>query len=333
MPLLNAPVELCDAIREARTIGLVGHVTPDADCLGSIASLWLALPELGCHPCAFIPEGTVSRRLSFLLRSAGLAPAPAHELDGCDLMIVVDTAKERRVNLEGRWEAMLAKPIVNIDHHSTNTQFGKWNWVNSHAASSCELVYELLRALGCQITPTIATLLYAGLHTDTQGFSLASTTTQTLAVARDLSHAGARISEVCERLHRSQSKHEFDLLKVIFANTRVTPDGRLAWSTASHSEIIAAGCSAGDIENQVEIPRSIEGISAAILLTEGHPGKVRINFRGEGTVPILHLAQQFGGGGHIHSAGAMLDGELRAIEERVISAATRFLAKLPREPL
>ncbi|MBL8878124.1 MAG: bifunctional oligoribonuclease/PAP phosphatase NrnA [Phycisphaerales bacterium] len=330
MPFSNVPVEICNAIQAATRIGLVGHVTPDADCLGSIAALWLALPELGHHPCAFVPESTVSRRLSFLLRHAGLTAAPAGELDACDLVIVVDTAKERRVNLEGKWESLLAKPLLNIDHHSTNTRFGKWNWVNSHAASSCEMVYELLRALNCQVTPTIATLLFAGLHTDTQGFSLASTTAHTLAIAHDLAGAGARISEVCERLHRSQSKPEFDLVKVIYANTRVTPDGRLAWSSASYDEITAAGCTAGDIENQVEIPRSIEGISAAILFSEGHPRKIRINFRGEGTVPILNLAQQFGGGGHIHSAGAMLDGDLREIESRIVEAATRFLSDLPR---
>lgn len=325
----HVPAEILETIRAAGRIGLVGHVTPDADCLGSISALWLALPELGVSPHAFIPEATISRRLSFLVRHAGLTPAAAGELEHCDLVVVVDTAKERRVNLDGKWDALLTRPILNIDHHATNTRFGRWNWVNQHASSSCEMVYELLRALNCRITPTIATLLYAGLHTDTQGFSLAGATVNTFAVARDLAEAGARVSEVCERLHRSQSRQEFDLLKTIFANTRTTPDGRLAWSTVSHAEITAAGCTAEDIENQVEVPRSIEGIAAAILFSEGNPRKIRINFRGEGTVPILHLAQQFGGGGHLHSAGAMLDGELREVEERVISAAVRFLEQLP----
>lgn len=328
MPFSDVPGEICDAIRAANHIGFVGHVTPDADCLGSIAALWLALPELGKHVHAFVPPDTISRRLSYLMRHAGVTLARPQELDQCDLVIVVDTAKERRVNVEGKWESILSKPILNIDHHSTNTQFGRWNWVNVRAGSSCEMVYELLRALDCRITPTIATLLFAGVHTDTQGFSLASTTVNSFAVAHDLAEAGARVSDVCERLHRSQSKAEFDLLKVIYANTRVTEDGRLAWSTASYAEIVAAGCTAGDIENQVEIPRSIEGISAAILLTEGNPGKIRINFRGEGTVPILELAQLFGGGGHIHSAGAMLDGDLRAIEARVVAMATAFLTNL-----
>lgn len=325
----HIPAEIPTAIRAAGRIGLAGHVTPDADCLGSVCALWLALPELGLSPHAFIPEHTVSRRLSFLVRHAGLTPAAAGDLDTCDLVIVVDTAKERRVNLHGTWDTLLTKTVINIDHHATNTRFGRWNWVNPHASSSCEMVYELLRALNCRITPTIATLLYAGLHTDTQGFSLAGATANTFAVASDLAEAGARISEICERLHRSHSRQEFDLLKTIFANTRVSPDGRLAWSTVSHTELASAGCTAEDIENQVEVPRSIEGISAAILLSEGNPGKIRVNFRGEGAVPILHLAQQFGGGGHLYSAGAMLDGALHEVEERVISAAVRFLEQLP----
>lgn len=316
-------------LRSAKRVALIAHVTPDADCLGALAALWLALPELGQYPFAAIPPGTVSRRLDYLLRHTGMRPAALADLQSCDLVVTLDTAKERRVNLDGKLEALPGIPVLNIDHHSTNTRFGRWNWVEAHRSSTSEMVYELLRALGCRITPTIATALYAGIHSDTHGFSLSNTTPRSLEIGHELALAGARVHEVCEKLNRSLARGEFELLKLIFANTRVSADGRLAWSSASHAEISATGCSASDVEDQVEVPRRVEGIRAALLFTEGNPGKVRINFRGEGETNILQLAEQFGGGGHRASAGAMLNGALREVIERVIPLAEEFVARLP----
>lgn len=322
--------EVCDAIRAADKIALIAHVTPDADCLGVIGALHLVLPELGKYPFAALPEGTVARRLAFLLELAGVQPASSEELAACDLAIVCDTAKSRRVNLEGKLEALPNAKIINIDHHTTNTRFGTWNWVEGDASSTCELIYLLLKELGCQITPTIATLIYAGMHTDTQGFSLSNTTTRSLQIAGELATAGADIIGTCERLNRSRSRSEFDLLKVIYHNTRVSDDGRLAWSTANYDEITATGCHANDIDDQVEVVRSIEGVKVAILFSEGNQGKIRMNFRGERGVAVLELAKEFGGGGHLASAGAILDGTIEEVTGRVIPAAEEYVRRLAR---
>lgn len=321
--------EVCDAIRAADRIALVGHVTPDADCFGVIGAMYLALPELGKYPLAALPDGTVARRLAFLVEMAGVNPATPDELAACDLALVMDTAKDRRVNIDGKLEALPNAKVVNIDHHATNTRFGQWNWIEGDASSTSELVYLLIRALGCQVTPTIATLIYAGIHSDTQGFSLSNTTTRSLQIAHELAQAGAEIIHTCEKLNRSRSRSEFELLKVVYTNTEVSEDGRLAWSTADHAEITRAGCHANDIDDQVEVVRSIEGVQVAILLTEGNPGKIRMNFRGERGVSVLELAKQFGGGGHHASAGAILDGTIAEVVERVIPAAKEFVRKLP----
>jgi len=327
----RVPPEICAALRGAREPVLISHVTPDADALASMGALWLALPELGQRPHLVLPAGTVSRQLRYLVDFAGLKAAHAADVRDCDLIVALDTAKDRRLNAEEHLTALTRIPILNIDHHATNTQFGRWNWIVEDASSTSELVYGLLLALGCRITPTIATLLYAGIHTDTQGFSLSNTSPQALEVACRLAYAGAHIAEVCERMHRSHSRGEFELLSLIYRNTRVSADGRLAWSTASYQEIAATGCSARDIDDQVEIPRSIEGIAVAILFTEGEPGKVRMNFRGERGVPVLELATRFGGGGHRASAGARLTGTLEEVTARVLPVALDYVASLKLE--
>jgi phosphoesterase RecJ-like protein len=322
------PAEICAAIRAARHIAIVSHVTPDADAIASSGALWLALPELGTHPHLVLPEGSVSRQLSYLMRFAGLEPARLSDVREVDLIIALDTAKDKRLNGEEHLATLTRIPILNIDHHATNTQFGRWNWIVDTASSTSELVYGVLRALGCQITPTIATLLYAGIHTDTQGFALANTDAHSLRVGHELALAGARIAEVCERMHRSRSRGEFELLTVVYRKTRVSEDGRLAWSTVDFQEIAATGCRAADIDDQVEIPRQIEGIAVAILFSEGEPGKVRLNFRGEQGVSVLELATRFGGGGHHASAGARLSGSIAEITSRVLPVAREYVAQL-----
>lgn len=320
----NSLAVVCDAIRSGERIAIAGHVTPDADCIGSIGALALALPELGKRPFIAMPPGSVSRRLEFLAAHGSVHGAAPSELAQCDRALVVDTAKDRRVNIDGKLEALPRARVINVDHHATNTMFGEWNWVDASRSSSCEMVYDVLRALGCQITPTVATLLYAGMHSDTQGFSLGNTTARSLEVAHDLAIAGARIPELCEKLHRSHSRGEFELIQIVYRNTCVSESGRLAWSTVSHAEFAHTGCVASDIDDQVEIPRSIEGVLVVILFSEGNPGKIRMNFRGERGVSVLDLAQQFGGGGHRSAAGAILDGTMEEIVRRVLPAAIQY---------
>jgi len=171
------------------------------------------------------------------------------------------------------------------------------------------------------MTPLVASLLYAGIHSDTVGFSLSTTTASALHTAAELVNAGARVAEIGERLTRSQSQSEFALNRIIHDNTRIVADGRIAYSTADHNEITTAGCTQADIDDQVAIPRSVRGIRLAILFTEGRPGRTRLNLRGEGGLNVLDLAARFGGGGHAEAAGAILDADIEHALQRVLPLA------------
>lgn len=293
----------------------------------------LALRGLGKSPTVAIQGALVPHRLQRLLGWADVHPKEDPDVDAADLVIVLDTAAENRLNIACGFHGVAHRPIVNIDHHVTNERFGTWNYVDAESSSTSELVFLALTGLGGVITPMAATMLYAGIHGDTGGFSFPNTTLRSLEVASKLAGAGARIDEVCRQILRSQTRSEFDLLRVFYDNTRVSEDGRVAWSTADHREITSVGCSHTDIDEQVSVPRSLEGVEIAILFTEGLPGRVRINFRGEGDVDVLALAREFGGGGHYNSAGTNIKN--RPIDEvvaEVVARAERYLAeRYPRQ--
>ncbi len=326
----TVPRDVLDRIASMREPVIVAHVVPDTDALGSMFGFALAFAGDGCRPRVALPAGSLSQKNAFMHDWAKVEVASPEDYKRADGFVVLDTAKKPRCNIEPvfkdvDWTA--GRPVINIDHHDTNTHFGDVNWVIADATSCAELVYKLLVAAGKKISPMAATMLYGGIHGDTLGFSLPSTSAESLRIAAELVALGANVNELCENLCRSQTRSEFDLLRHVYANTKVVAEGRVAYSTLTHAEISGAGCTAQDIDDQVSIPRSLRGVKLSFLLSEGNKGKTRINFRGEGHVDVLELARKFNGGGHAQAAGAVIDGTIPEVESRVVAAAVEHIAR------
>jgi phosphoesterase RecJ-like protein len=324
------PGAVVDALGRLRAPVLISHIVPDADALGSMLATAVAWASNTCAPKVALPKGSLSQRLTFLVEWADTAVAKPDDFGSADGFVVLDTAKKDRCNIDKElkktdWSA--GRPVVNIDHHATNTRFGDVNWVIDRAGSTAEMVYYLLRAAERPIGPTVASMLYAGMHTDTIGFSLPTTTASALRACADLLEAGADVARVGEHLCRGQRRSDFELTRIVQGNTKVAADGWLAYSSASYEEIHGAGCTAADIDEQINIPRSLEGVRLAMLFSEGRRGRTRINFRGSGSVTVVELAQQFNGGGHTQAAGAVLDCGLEEAMGRVLPRALEYVAR------
>lgn len=331
---MSPPQQLVSALAGLRRVVTVGHVTPDADSLGSMLALARAWPKGDGQTAAVsLPDAKVSSRLRFLLDLAEPTLAGPKDFERADGFVVTDTARRSRTNiprdLKAHWPD--GRTVINIDHHLSNTAFGDVNWI-APAASVCEMVYALLVATKCEIDAVTASLLYAGMMTDTVGFSLPGISGNTLRIAASLVDHGANVGLLGEQLGRSLSANEFNLLRSIYDNTRLTNDGRIAYSTATYDQIQRAGCDANDIDDQVAVPRSMIGIRIAVLLTEGRRGRVRINFRGENGTPVIELARMFGGGGHLFASGAIVDGDIDDALAAVLPVALRYLDELDAAP-
>ena len=311
---------------------VIAHVVPDADALGAMFATARACASGTCQPTVALPEGSLSQRLTFLYDMAEVTVATPNDFSAADGFVVFDTAKKGRCNVgpalkDTDWSG--GRPMINIDHHETSTRFGDVNWIVAEAGSTCELVYFLLRAADLPIDKVTASLLYAGIQTDTLGFTLPTTTASALLASADLAACGADIAGLGHRLYRSQQRSEFDLLRIIYANTRLLADGHLVYSSAGYDEIHGAGCTAADIDEQISVPRSLNGARLAMLFTEGNKGKTRINFRGSGDVTVVELAAEFKGGGHAQAAGAVLDCGLSDAIAKVLPRAAEHLKKFP----
>lgn len=126
-----------------------------------------------------------------------------------DLVIVVDTAD---LSLLGSLytdhiDLFSEVPVLNIDHHISNTQFGQLQLIDPTAASATEVLYGLFMqvpAFRDKITPDIATLLLTGLITDTRSFQNPNTTPHSLEVAAQLLEKGARQQEIIQNIYKTK---------------------------------------------------------------------------------------------------------------------------------
>jgi len=321
---VNVPQQLIDKLESARNAVIAGHVSPDVDALASMLALAHCLPA--ADTVIALPGKATTQRLQFILDLKNdIAIADPDCMAASEMIVVVDTAVTKRINIDGKWESATDKFVVNIDHHITNTDFGHINWIEDNASSTSEMIYYLIRTAGWPLDEKTATILYAGIYADTDGFSLPNATAETFEAAASLVRSGANIEHVGEKLRRSQDPHQFDLIRTVYHNTRLTEDKNVAYSTLSHDDISGAGCIPEDIDDQVSIPRSLSGIKVAILFSEGHPGIIRINLRGEEGTPVLPIAQKLGGGGHTHSAGVRIKGKFDEVVKRVLDETTDYL--------
>lgn len=323
--------EFVEHLRAANVPLILGHVTPDADCIGSAYGLALAMREQGIDATVALPTGCVANKIAFMLELAEGVPTVDSLSAGAAYgsIIIVDTAAAKRINIQPPLDLAAFETTFNIDHHITNDDFARHNWVDPHASSACEMVAVLLGCLGWKISPRVASLLYAGLYGDTGGFSLPSTSAESLKIGAELVTAGADVAHIGEQLCRSQNRSDFELLRRVYDHTTVVADGRIAYSHLSYKDITDAGCKADDIDDQVSIPRALKGVCLAMLFTEGEPGVIRINLRGEGKVTVVELAQKFGGGGHAQSAGVKMKNKpMETVISEVVGAAQDYLRTL-----
>jgi phosphoesterase RecJ-like protein len=310
--------------RWAERVVITTHVQPDGDGIGSEVALshWLRAQGKTVH---ILNPHHAPRRFRFLEKDI---PAPGFDaetaerlLEAADVLAVLDISVPARLGpLEPHVRAYEGEIVV-IDHHLGPTGFRGVDCRDTTAAATGELLHHLLVEWGAEISPEMATALYAAIAYDTGGFRYSNTTARTHLVAAELIGHGADIHEINQRVFESVSPTRARLLSRVFGEFHLEEDGRLAWIALSRDLMEEAGAEADDVEGVVEALRSLEHVEMAILFKEIEKGATKVSFRSAGDVDVSRLAGQFGGGGHKNAAGAFLKRPLAVVVEDVLAAA------------
>jgi len=312
-----------EVMKKGKRFLVVSHVSPEGDAVGSLLGVALALRSIGKEAVAYL-EDPVPEVFRFLPG----ADTVVHDLDNAgsfDATFAVDCGQKERL---GRGFVELKEPgtIVNIDHHATNDSFGDVNVIVPDASAAGELVYDMVKAAGIEITKDMAVNLYVAIHTDTGSFRYSSSTAESFIKAGDLVRCGAEPWVISRLVYENNPVRKYRLLAMVLATLDLLDaangdDGvKIATLLVTKEMFARAGADKDDADGFVNYARGIEGVQVGMLMREAGPGLYKVSLRSKGDVDVARVSMAFGGGGHRNAAGFTVEGTLDEIKSRVIAA-------------
>ena len=295
-----------------QNIVITVHQRPDGDALGTGLGLSALLKKLG-HQVHVIAPTAYPAFLNWMpgepeviVCAEGQQERSFELLNKADIIFCVDFPTLNRLNeMEPVVRSATATKVV-IDHHPTPEPFGDLIFRDTKAASTTELLYEIIEALGYQdlVDQDIAECLYTGLMTDTGSFKHASTTAKSHLVAANLIRHGADVPKVSRLIYDNNPLNKLEFLG--FALNRrlvVLKEHNTAYFVIHREDYKKFQLQTGDTEGLVNYALSVKGIVFAAVIKEKKDA-VRLSLRSSGNIPVNLWAQEyFDGGGHTNAAG------------------------------
>ncbi len=309
-------------VEKARRLGAVTHKDADGDTLGSALALAQALEPLG-KKVAVASSPPVPAAWWFL---PGIDRVNKDPLPSRAPIFVFDASDPDRTGEYA--EVVRAAPtIVNIDHHITNSHFGTVNVVSTAAASTGEIVYDLLKAWKIAIPPAAAGCLYTTILSDTGGFRHDNTSERALRAAVELVALGADPVMLARGLFKSRPPSTLRMQGKILQGLHFECDDRLVWASITQAALKESGATIEQADSAIDQLNTVREQELAILFKEVSPRLTKVSIRSRDQVDAAALAALFGGGGHKRASGIELAVPLREAERKVLTAARAAVAE------
>lgn len=302
-------------IKPGMKVAVIGHVRPDADAIGAVLATCELVGQLGAKARGYI--GQDKPFPTNLLSLPGASNIRCQlRLPDADMFIVCDCASLDRTGAFA--EALSGRTgVVVIDHHTSNPRFGGLNVVDDEAEATCSLIYLWAYQAQVNITAAMAHCLYAGLITDTNCFRKGRPGMHFMAA--DLISCGIDTAAIASQIIDRGTIAELKMTGAVFQT--VETFGTTAVIFACYQDICQVGQQA--VERLVDAVRDLEGIEIGVVFKEYRPGVWSVSLRSK-VVDVSLLACQFGGGGHLGSAGYTAYGAKTQVRDELLAAISKI---------
>ena len=312
--------EILKQIQKAEKIVILTHESPDGDAVGSSLAMKLILEKLEKNADVIIPE--YSRLFNFLPSAEEIMIDS--EIKNYDLAISVDCATLKRMAKKEYFEN--AKSTVVIDHHGSNTMYGDLNYVNPVSPACCEVIAGMVKSYEIDITKDIGTCLMTGIITDTGGFRHVGITPETFEFTADLIRLGVDVPDIYKRTLNTKTRANFELSKRVMDRMEILEDGKVTFTYMNKQDEEEVGAEPGDHEGLVEIGRDIEGVEVSIFIRQKeNEDAYKVSMRSGNKVNVSDICFLFGGGGHPRAAGALIQGNVEQVKEKLMKEVRKAL--------
>lgn len=285
--------QIWNKIEASESIVLISHIDPDGDALGSSLSLYTVLKKRGKKVCV-VNVSSLAHYLDFLPNFNKVKQALPKSFD---LMISFDCGSFDRLGIDKK-EGFL----INIDHHISNTLYGDIDLIES-AASTSQVVYNLLEANNIEIDKEAAECIYTALVTDTGNFQYESVTARVFEIAKNLVECGVEPSYISQMLFERDPLSRLRFTAKALDSVELKLEGKLGFVTVTRQLLNETGAKKEDTDGIVNTVRKLATVEVAVMLREEETG-IKVSFRSKTYVNVSDIAQKHGGGGHIRASGA-----------------------------
>lgn len=293
--------EIGEKLQAADSVLLFPHIHPDGDALGSGVALCRILRSLG-KDARILLEDELAYHLAWL--DDGCCTTDREIMTDPDICIAIDCSEEKR--FPGRASAFeRGKSRMAIDHHRVNGCDIDYYYIDSDAASTTEIIYELAKAMDWPLDSKTAEALYTGMVTDTGSFKHSNTRPKTHRIAADLIEAGADVNNVTVRIFKSADPRELAVKADVLGRLEIFANKQAAMSSLDQEQLRSLGAKMEHAESVIDSLAEIRGVEIASILKEDKEG-IRVSFRSKTCADVAAIAEGFGGGGHIRASGCTL---------------------------
>jgi nanoRNase/pAp phosphatase (c-di-AMP/oligoRNAs hydrolase) len=318
---------LKDLLKPGASCVITTHYSPDGDAIGSELALAAFMRQIGIRP-HIINQDPVPRIYEFLDKDKAVRVYSKEDDDiimKADFIFLLDVSSWARVGSPS--EALRASSAgrICIDHHATNDGIADIDIADATVSATGELIYDMLCALGGEITPDVARALFVAIATDTGWFRFSNTSPHVFQIIACLTARGAAPEELYNLVYEQLRRERMSLLGRGLAKLQSTADGRIAWMAFTRQMFDETGADGEDVEGIIDLLRTIGGVEIVMLFREAADGMIRVSLRSKNDADVSRLAERFGGGGHIRAAGIRMSGDLDEAIRRVVEAARELI--------
>jgi len=248
-----------------------------------------------------------------------------------DLIFVVDTPDlESLGNIyDNNTELFYQKPIINIDHKSSNENFGQINLIDITHTSTAESIYHLIKEIGPeQINQEIATSLLTGIISKTRSFKSQNIKPQTLNTASELINLGAERERIVQNLYRTKTIATLKLWGSVLSHLQNDNNLNLAWSVITRDDFIRSNSTPEDLSNIIEeLLSNSPQIKLLVLLYEKNE-QIHVILDTNKEYNALELLRPFGQvNGDKQQARTILENtNLKQAEEKIIETIKKTVS-------
>ena len=312
---------ILEEIKKAETIAIMAHETPDGDAIGSCLAMKVALKQLGKNADVIIRE--VPKIFDFLPGREEIKTDS--DVENYDLAISLDCADFKR--LVGNEYFEKAKQTIVIDHHSSNKMYGEINFINPVAPACCQILIGMFQYFDINIDKELGTCILTGIITDTGGFRYSGVTPETFEFTADLLQKGVNVSDIYKRVLDTKTKANFELMKKAIDRMEFLEEGKVTFTYITNNDLEEANAGIGDHEGLVEIGRDVEGVEVSIFIRQkdDQENLYKISMRSNDYVNVSDVCLMFGGGGHEKAAGAVVQGNIETVKQKIMNELRKVL--------